>query len=89
MHLFQNIFDLICSLNWLISSYFFQVDPENGLSHKQNPASYTQSLTAASRGLHRYYGEYYVQIVVFCLLKPIKFSLHLLHNTDLDFQDSF
>ncbi|XP_027188438.1 transportin MOS14 isoform X3 [Cicer arietinum] len=29
------------------------VDPENGLSHKQNPASYTQSLTAASRGLHR------------------------------------
>lgn len=32
----------------------FQVDPEMSLSLKQNPASYTQVLNAASRGLHRY-----------------------------------
>ncbi|KAL2319312.1 hypothetical protein Fmac_028281 [Flemingia macrophylla] len=30
------------------------VDPEISLSLKQSPASYTQVLNAASRGLHRY-----------------------------------
>jgi len=32
----------------------FQVDPEISLSLKQSPASYTQVLNAAARGLHRY-----------------------------------
>lgn len=68
MHLFGSIFCVMCS--WIGGSHpgKFQVDPENSHSLKEDPASYTHILNAASRGLHRYASEYYVWDVPSLLL---------------------
>lgn len=52
----------------------FQVDPDSSHSLKQNPASYTQALNAAARGLHRYAADIYFWDVL--NLRPIS-SLYL------------
>lgn len=64
--------------------FFFQIDPENSLSLKQNPASYTQNLNASSRGLHRYIFRWKLWLGCYVFSQAIEFVICVSksHHTD-------